>query len=81
MSCWEKFLFESYWASGKIRTIRGLILRELEKDVIEIICEYNLEFVKEEKRVVENDEILAEHHVDRAIFNKKFKIIKYENLE
>jgi len=52
-----------------------------EKDAIEIICEYDLEFVKEEKRVVENDEILAEHHVDRVIFNKKFKIIKYENLE
>ena len=26
----EKFLFESYWASGKIRTVRGLILGELE---------------------------------------------------
>lgn len=35
----EKFLFESYWASGRIRTIRGLILGDLEwnddlKDVI-----------------------------------------------
>lgn len=26
----EKFLFESYWASGRIRTIRGLILGDLE---------------------------------------------------
>ncbi|MFW9999977.1 MAG: (Fe-S)-binding protein [Candidatus Hodarchaeota archaeon] len=26
----EKFLFESYWASGRIRTIRGLLLGELE---------------------------------------------------
>lgn len=35
----ERFLFESYWASGRIRLIRGLILGELEwnddlKDVI-----------------------------------------------
>jgi hypothetical protein len=52
-----------------------------EKDAIEIICEYDLEFVKEEKRVVEDDEILAEHHVDKVIFNEKFKIFKYENLE
>ena len=26
----EKFLFESYWASGRIRTIRGLLLGDLE---------------------------------------------------
>lgn len=52
-----------------------------QKDSIEIICEYDLEFVKEEKRVVENDEILAEHHVDRVVFNQKNKIIKYGNLE
>jgi len=47
-----------------------------QKNAIEIICEYDLEFVKEEKRVVQNDEILEEHHVDKVIFNKKFKIIK-----
>ncbi|MBY9018942.1 MAG: hypothetical protein KGD66_08935, partial [Candidatus Lokiarchaeota archaeon] len=35
----EHFLFESYWASGKIRTIRGLLLGELEwsKDLIDPI--------------------------------------------
>ena len=26
----EKFLFESYWASGRIRLIRGLILGDLD---------------------------------------------------
>ena len=52
-----------------------------ESKTIEIICEYNLEYVKEEKRVVERDEILAEHHVDRAIFNKNLKMVNYENLE
>ena len=26
----EKFLFESYWASGRIRTIRGLVIGDLE---------------------------------------------------
>jgi len=26
----EKFLFESYWASGRIRTLRGVVLGELE---------------------------------------------------
>jgi len=35
----EHFLFESYWASGKIRTIRGLLLGDLEwsKDLIDPI--------------------------------------------
>ncbi|MHA1509701.1 MAG: (Fe-S)-binding protein [Promethearchaeota archaeon] len=35
----EKFLFESYWASGRIRTIRGLLLGDLEwtKDLIDPI--------------------------------------------
>ncbi len=28
--CGEKFLFESYWASGKIRIIRGVVTGELE---------------------------------------------------
>jgi len=49
-----------------------------EKDAFEIICEYDLEYVKEEKRVVENDEILAEHHVDKVIFNQKNKIMRYK---
>jgi len=35
----EKFLFESYWASGRIRTIRGLLLGDLEwtEDLIDPI--------------------------------------------
>ena len=35
----EHFLFESYWASGRIRTIRGLLLGDLEwsKDLIDPI--------------------------------------------
>lgn len=52
-----------------------------EKDTFEVICEYDLEYVKEEKRVVKNDEILRKHHIDKAIFNKKLKIINYKKSE
>jgi hypothetical protein len=40
-----------------------------QQDAIEVEYVYNLEYVKEEKRVVENDEILAKYQSDKAIFN------------
>ncbi len=46
-------------------------------NAIEIMCEYDLELVKEEKRVIEDDEILGEHHIDKAIFDKNYKILDY----
>jgi hypothetical protein len=52
-----------------------------EKNAIEILFEYDLEFVKEEKRVIENDEIHAEHYLDKAIFDFKFNKVNYKNLE
>lgn len=50
-------------------------------DAIEIVCEYDLELVKEEKRVIEDDEILGEHHIDKAIFDKNYKILDYKIIE
>ena len=47
-------------------------------DAIEIMCEYDLELVKEEKRVIEDDEVLGEHHIDKAIFDKNYKILDYK---
>ena len=50
-------------------------------NAIEIMCEYDLELVKEEKRVIEDDEILGEHHIDKAIFDKNYKILDYKIIE
>ncbi|MFX1393886.1 MAG: hypothetical protein ACFFAH_09960 [Promethearchaeota archaeon] len=51
-------------------------------DALEVFCEYNLDLVKEEKRVVNNDELIRASHIDKAILNTKdYKIIEYEALE
>ncbi len=48
-------------------------------DAIEISCEFDLDLVKEEKRVVDNDEIVRKHHVSKAIFSEKFKILDFKS--
>ena len=50
------------------------------KDIIEVIVEYDLDLVKEEKRVIDGDEIVREHHIDQAILdiNNGYRILKYE---
>jgi hypothetical protein len=50
-------------------------------NAIEISCEFDLDLVKEEKRVVDNDEIVRKHHVSKAIFSEKFKILNFKSLE
>ncbi len=70
-----------FWRISNLFLISYNEIKSNEQLVIEIIFEYDLEFVKEEKRVIENDEILAEHRVDKVFFNEKFKIIKHDSLK
>lgn len=72
----EKFRF---WC------ISNLIVKDYQDDFIEsetfeITCEYDLDLVKEEKRVIDDDEVIREHHIDRIVFNRDYRIIKYDTL-
>ncbi len=69
---------------GVFWRVSNLILR-FNKNVIfngseafEIACENDLDTVKEEKRVVNYDEVIREHHADIIIVDNECKIIKYE---
>ena len=63
--------------------ISNLILKEYKETTFngdkahEVICEHDLDFVKEEKRVVNNDEFLREHHINKVIFDNEYKLLKY----
>jgi len=52
-----------------------------ENNEFEIICEYNIDFVKEEKRVINNDEIIREHHIGKVIYNNEsYEILELERI-
>jgi hypothetical protein len=52
-------------------------IKELESKTIEVVCEYDIEFRLEEKRVINADEIKSAHHRDRIVFDINYKIINY----
>jgi len=66
--------------------ISNLILKDYKEieyegnDSTEVVVEYDLDLVKEEKRVIDGDEIVREHHKDKAILNIKngYRIINYK---
>jgi hypothetical protein len=69
---------------GRFWRVSNLILKDSKKidfegtDAYETLCDYDLDLVIEEKRVVKDDEIIREHHIDKVIFNKVFKILEYK---
>jgi len=66
--------------------ISNLILKDYndfeyeENDTIKVVVEYDLDLVKEEKRVIEGKEFVREHHKDKVFLNVKngYRILKYE---
>ena len=68
---------------GRFWRVSNLILKDSKKikfngtDAIETLCDYDLDLVIEEKRVVKDDEIMREHHVDKVIFDNNLKILEY----
>jgi len=72
---------------GRFWRVSNLILKDSKKikfnetDAIETLCDYDLDLVIEEKRVVKDDEIMREHHVDKVIFDNNFKILEYNLIE
>lgn len=77
--------YGKYDDPGKFWRITNLVFRQLRENArtqeVEVICEYDLDTVKEEKRVVKADEVITVHHVDKVLFNHEHKIIKYEHLK
>jgi hypothetical protein len=72
---------ERFWRISNLLIKSYNEIKINQKEVFEVKCEYDLELVKEEKRVVNNDEILAKNHLDKAIFHNNLQIIKYENIK
>jgi hypothetical protein len=51
-----------------------------DKIACEIICEYDLDIVKEEKRVINYDEVVRDHMKDKINFDENYKILGYQKL-
>ncbi len=64
--------------------ISNLVFKEIhsnEIDNLELLSEYDIEFRLEEKRVINADEIISEHHIDKVTLDEKGKILHYEFIE
>jgi hypothetical protein len=78
----QRDLEEKVWAFDPHRfwCISNLVYMDIkDRDLgdLEIVCEYDLEFRLEEKRVINADEIISAHHLDRIVLDSKYKIKNY----
>ncbi|MHA1147922.1 MAG: hypothetical protein ACTSR8_06720 [Promethearchaeota archaeon] len=67
-----------YWRISNL-IIKNLSINTNTQEV-ELICEYDLDTVKEEKRVNKMDEVEREHHIERYVFEKN-SIKKFETVK
>lgn len=69
---------------GSFWRFSNLILRspeEKDNGSFSIICEYDLEKVKEEKRVIQGDEVSGEQKIAQIECSKDMKLINYEYIQ